>query len=361
MKKTLLLCVASVAVVLALIEAGLWLAQMLPPHSPVLATLSPALELRGDAFWMRRFEVFRQKGLVTFGENQPDPELGWVPRPNQILHNAGKTCSINELGARGHAPFIRDPSRFLVLAVGDSFTFGSDADDADTWPALLEGLDPRIQVLNLGVSGYGTDQMALRLERALQTFRPDLVVAAFIEDDLKRSLLGFRDFKKPKFACEGEELRLTNTPIGTPDEVHEETKAKLARLPKLKLAIFAHNVALDLVERLESNRLNGRIFERMMADCSAAGLELMLLYLPYREELTDKGLRTASEQFFVHFGEAHQVLAVNPRQDFLAHTGATFVKVHYQRKEATIVAQAVHRSIAKSRLFTTFLDRRQGS
>ena len=52
----------------------------------------------------------------------------------------------------------------LLLATGDSFTYGAEAADADTWPARLQGL-LHLRVANGGVPGYGLDQIVLRSER----------------------------------------------------------------------------------------------------------------------------------------------------------------------------------------------------
>ena len=51
-----------------------------------------------------------------------------------------------------------------ILAVGDSFTFGDEVNDGQTWPAQLQLLTGR-RVLNGGVSGYGFDQIVLRAEQ----------------------------------------------------------------------------------------------------------------------------------------------------------------------------------------------------
>ena len=68
----------------------------------------------------------------------------------------------------------------MILAVGDSFTFGDRVSDHETWPAQLERLTGR-QVLNAGVFGYGVDQAYLRAVALLETYDTDLVVLALIK------------------------------------------------------------------------------------------------------------------------------------------------------------------------------------
>ncbi|MEZ4266374.1 MAG: hypothetical protein R3F39_08345 [Myxococcota bacterium] len=67
----------------------------------------------------------------------------------------------NGLGMRGPE---RDPSRPIILAVGDSFIYGTGVDDDFTIPARLERLMPEFQVLNAGLEG---DNLPGALQRAL--------------------------------------------------------------------------------------------------------------------------------------------------------------------------------------------------
>ena len=41
------------------------------------------------------------------------------------------------------------------MVMGDSFVFGSEVDDADCWPSILELSNKNKEVLNAGVAGYG--------------------------------------------------------------------------------------------------------------------------------------------------------------------------------------------------------------
>ena len=45
-----------------------------------------------------------------------------------------------------------------LMVMGDSFVFGSEVDDADCWPSILELSNKNKEVLNAGVAGYGLDQ-----------------------------------------------------------------------------------------------------------------------------------------------------------------------------------------------------------
>lgn len=135
----------------------------------------------------------------------PDELLGHVPNPRFQARYKNSLQTINNDGLRcnGDTPPPAEPA---ILAVGDSYTYGDEVDDWETWPAYLQKLTGR-RVLNGGVSGYGFDQTVLRAEQLADRFNPSVIVVSFIEDDLRRTEMGtlwWRD--KPWFAIEGGKL-----------------------------------------------------------------------------------------------------------------------------------------------------------
>ncbi len=96
-----------------------------------------------------------------------DPLLGFVPNPAMrgVDKASGKIVTIVANGMRSNGVH-RSPNGSQILAIGDSFTFGSHVEDDETWPAQLSVLLNR-PVWNAGVFGYGIDQMVLRTEKLL--------------------------------------------------------------------------------------------------------------------------------------------------------------------------------------------------
>jgi hypothetical protein len=75
---------------------------------------------------------------------------------------------------------------------------------------------PHTEVINLGVHGYGHDQMLILLKKEGVKYEPDIVILGFMPIDMSRYLLKFRDFAKPRFILKGGKLKLTGSPQGSP-------------------------------------------------------------------------------------------------------------------------------------------------
>lgn len=75
-----------------------------------------------------------------------------------------------------------------VICLGDSFTMGYEVENDQCFARLLErGLEERgvrCQVLNAGVSGFGSAEALIYLERELLKYDPDAVVLSFFINDL---------------------------------------------------------------------------------------------------------------------------------------------------------------------------------
>lgn len=121
----------------------------------------------------------------------PDPELGWRHRPGAADTYWGEPVRLNAHGQRGpeRAP-TRTPGTTRVLVLGDSVAFGLlVADDADTFPARLEDelatrLGRPVECLNTAVAGWSTRQERLFLAREGARWQPDLVLLAFVLNDV---------------------------------------------------------------------------------------------------------------------------------------------------------------------------------
>ena len=105
---------------------------------------------------------------------------------------AGVPVKINRLELRDDREYdlVKGPTTFRILVLGDSVTFGHGSLNEHTYPYLLEqqlrAWRPEVdwQVWNAAVPGYNTSQELAHLLEVGPTFRPDLVVVGFFENDV---------------------------------------------------------------------------------------------------------------------------------------------------------------------------------
>jgi hypothetical protein len=165
-----------------------------------------------------------------------DADLGWRPRPRASSRDGN--VNIDAAGMRRNdnpAQLPKDTAGALrIVAIGDSFTFGDEVSDNETWPAQLERLLQQggvpARVFNLGTNAYGIDQAILRLARDGAPLRPDVVILGLQPENLMRNVNLLRPFffpdtalplSKPRFVLRGGKLQLRNQPTLTPEEILE--------------------------------------------------------------------------------------------------------------------------------------------
>ena len=196
-----------------------------------------------------------------------DDRLGYAPKPGfRGTGASGWPVTIDADGFRRSGSVADSEIRHALLAVGDSYTFGEEVGDAETWPAQLERLRGR-RVLNGGVSGYGFDQIVLRAEQLADRHKPTMIIVGFIADDIRRTEMRRvwgRD--KPWFVLDRDRLQLAGVPVperrrfAPPWLRHRLDRVLISLPPSLQQACGYHvrrhpvgvglRIALHLIERL---------------------------------------------------------------------------------------------------------------
>ena len=192
-----------------------WLVRLgLVLGSLVVGLLALELVLRtayGYLFLWPNFVVSARSVLAEQdrGRYLQDDRLGYIPRPG--FTSPWVTIGADGLRRTGDLPTAGTTGP--ILTVGDSFTFGEELSDHETWPAHLQKITGR-PVLNGGVSGYGFDQIVLRAEALAAIYRPSVVVVGFIADDIRRTEMRRQwSADKPWFELAGEQLVLRGVPV----------------------------------------------------------------------------------------------------------------------------------------------------
>jgi hypothetical protein len=133
-----------------------------------------------------------------------DAELGWAPLPgsSSIVTNARTIhAQHNSLGLRD-IEFSLD-ARPTIMFLGDSFVWGLDAEADERFTELLRTRISGYKIMAAGVSGYGTDQEYLLLQRLWAQVRPAVVVLIFCtqNDRLDNATnIRYEGYQKPYFA-----------------------------------------------------------------------------------------------------------------------------------------------------------------
>ncbi len=149
------------------------------------------------------------------------PTLGWFHQKNKnstLLKNDRQLpLSTNSLGLRGKREYAKEKPKSVtrVYAAGDSFTFGFGVLDSETFPFQMEMSHPQLEVFNLGVPGYGVDQIYLLVKDFGFDYQPDVVFLTLYPEDFWRATRAFNDagYGKPYFSLAGNEIQLRHVPV----------------------------------------------------------------------------------------------------------------------------------------------------
>ena len=122
--------------------------------------------------------VFNDPSLRTGPLVVPDSVRGFALKPGYALD----WLHINAAGFRGPELPLDLRARTVVLAMGESSTFGWGVSDSESCPARLQRAlermpgTPPVWVINAGVPSYTSPQVLLYLKQLLPRYRPAVVL-----------------------------------------------------------------------------------------------------------------------------------------------------------------------------------------
>ena len=126
-------------------------------------------------------------------EGQYDAALGWDNVPSTTWQDKNRLGEVitYSYDADGSRADNLPPKQLLITTYGDSYTNSDEVENHETWQYFLES---RIgyEVKNFGVSGYGTDQAVLKLEKHLaHGFSAPLVILGILDENINRVVTSF--------------------------------------------------------------------------------------------------------------------------------------------------------------------------
>lgn len=165
------------------------------------------------------YRALQPEEIVPSEVGEFSPLFGWRPRPDShgVSSRSGHRVDyrINSKGLRDdETPYEKPPGTFRIAVIGDSRTFGYGVMIEQHYSQLLEGYFDRVEVVNLGVSGFGIDQSFLILKEEGFRYAPDLVIAYVSHFGDHRHMHAVRWGKpKPRFRLVDGRLVLEGSPV----------------------------------------------------------------------------------------------------------------------------------------------------
>lgn len=190
----------------------------------------------------------RLAGFSYVAFYRPDDRLGLRLRPNaegRFDSEGGADVRINSAGFRDRERIEAKPSDLYRIAVlGDSYIEALQVDSEQGFTAQLERRlnecgafgGQRVEVLNFGVSSYGTAQQLLTFREHASRYAPDLVIAAvFTGNDIRNNSPKLEpDKMRPFFLIDGGKL-VEDRSFAQSAEYRRRTNALRGLLDRLRV------------------------------------------------------------------------------------------------------------------------------
>ncbi len=363
---------------------GEFLGRPVPPYGDVR-----------DARWQNWARHRSDVARATSAPSQAlvhDALLGWTNAKNYCSPD-GKQC-FNSKGLRGRREFddIPAPDKLRVALFGESFIYGEEVNDGEEFAAQLGALDAGLEVMNFGVSGFGTDQALMRFRSEGWDCHAQVVCIGVMLENIVRNVSRFTRLRnpyvkdlgiKPRYRLEHGALVLVPSPYPTeldvckavfagtlPEEVRAyDTFAELSYDNWIWKSAFARLYIGWQGSRLrdyrrawsdeagEAFQLLIAILETFDAEARAGGAQrTLVLVFPPKEDLDLvlgggtrfwTGLSRALQERHIASLDFTDVLAARAREiaaasrDHKASSSRVFLRAHLNRIGNEVVAHSL--------------------
>lgn len=305
--------------------------------------------------WVQRHKSTGKEIYYKFDEY--DSTKGWKTIPNitDMTVFEDKILNTNSIGLRGKTEYQlkKDPYKLRILILGDSYTFGEEVSDNETYPYYLENINPNYAVINLGVHGYGHDQMLITLKELGNKYNPDIVLLGFIHADMKRNMVNFRDFAKPQFRVANGQLVLTNVPVPSPDTVLKWDWLR----PRIYdiFTIIRHQIAEKTGRyEIKKNKVTTAILNEIKNECDKIDATPIFIYLPIIPEIYSNEIRSEGEYYLAKLcGEEITYFSTRPYLLNQVKKGVIFKeRGHWGSNGNHAIAEAINQFLLENESIT---------
>lgn len=224
------------------------------------------------------------------------PRYGWFPKPGQsgkMVSSRPFSYTHNQRGFRDD-PWPKTKQGTRIAVFGDSFVWGYDADKGERLTDIMRSRLTDAQILNLGVSGYGTDQALLLAEDLWDQAKPDIVILVVCYNDSHDNNSNRRyGYQKPWFELSRGQLSLHGPPVP------RSWRYLVAESPRLYSSYLARAIAKLAIAatrpaRVERNSwsISFAIIDRFAALVKSKGAQFLVAYqgseAPFAKHLEGK-------------------------------------------------------------------------
>ena len=241
----------------------------------------------------------KQEPVVPEEIGQYDSMLGWSLKPYSIgtSKRTGKEIeySINSKGLRDNETTYEKPKNiFRIVLLGDSRTFGYGVPIEKHFSTLIEKQFKDVEVINIGIQGFGIDQELLYLKSEGFKYNPDLVLAYVSRYGNHRHMHTERFGKnKPRFLLVDDKLVLINSPPTSSKIDYSKEEREMEDKKNLENDTFRKEL-FDLGEAIVSAMYNESlkheanfVLVTQIKELHGASVKKHILSLDVNESLSD--------------------------------------------------------------------------
>ena len=317
-------------------------------------------------------KVYDMKDFVQYSDI-----YGWEIKPNLnktlVIPDRTSFVETNSMGFRDYEHNIsKSQNKYRIIILGDSFTWGYGVDNNQTYAKLLETYDKKIETINLGVPGYGTDQEYFTLMNKGLKYNPDLITLMYQISsdvaDVNTISIGTKNilWQKPKFVVDNNgSLVLTNYPV--PKEFASSETKKTSFIKSFALYGFLRDNLLSipiirefLIDRFHIGRYYDfeerytivyKIFYKLSQELAFRKIKFLVIIMPDGGQV--KGIISNKSIYFMeNYFKKDNIEFIDMYDRFKGKSDKFYFKIdgHINEEGNKKVAEAIYNELITSKV-----------